>query len=137
MKTISLEEFNRMPHNEQIAVHDEMKKAMGINGILDAWNISRSKYYYMMKKLNPETTGSEKQAEPKQKKQQKRMPARGKQNIVKETRAALKRDAADKVAFSVSIEGSQQAVSKILESVADMNMAPDANFVVNVSIQQI
>ena len=52
MDMISLEEFNQLPHKEQVTVHREMKNSLGINGILEAWDLSRNKYYYMVKKRN-------------------------------------------------------------------------------------
>jgi hypothetical protein len=51
MTSISLEQFKELPRKKQIAIHEEMKNTMGVEGILKQWNLSRSKYYYMLRKL--------------------------------------------------------------------------------------
>ena len=51
MNAVSLEKFRELPREQQIAIHEEMKKSIGIEGILKKWDLSRSKYYYLLKKL--------------------------------------------------------------------------------------
>lgn len=139
MKHVSWEEFNSLPHDKQREVLEEMKKTIGINGILEAWNLTRSKYYYMMKKLNLNEDTGDKPTEPKMEKKHKRSSAKHKEQHTTEGKSRTSRaeDKTEKVAFSLSVEGSQKTVSKVLESVADMYITPEASYIVNVSVQQV
>lgn len=135
MDIMSLDEFNQMPHKEQVAIHREMKNTLGINGIMEAWDLSRNKYYYMVKKRNlnednkkkskstkktaPVIT-AEKQTEPK----------------VKKTMRKVVSAENEKISFDISIQGSTKVVTTILESITE-NYNSDTVFQVNMSVRQI
>lgn len=139
MNTISLEEFNQLPHKEQIAVHQEMKNNMGIAGILEAWNLSRNKYYYMVKKRN---LNEDNQKKPKQTKKSTQLSTvdqvrpTSDQDVKKTIRRSLDTLKGDKVSLDITIQGSTQVVSTVLESITDMYNSPDTVFQVNMSVRQ-
>lgn len=140
MDTISLEEFNQLPHKEQIAVHQEMKNNLGIAGILEAWNLSRNKYYYMVKKrnLNEDKPKKVKQT-PKSRQSSaadQAAPASD-QDVKKTIRKSMNTMKGDKVSFDITIQGSTKVVSTVLESITDMYNSPDTVFEVNMSVRQI
>jgi hypothetical protein len=52
MAAVSLEKFQKMEPSEKLSVLEQMKKDMGVDGILKQWKISRSKYYKIKNGLN-------------------------------------------------------------------------------------
>lgn len=134
MDMISLEEFNQLPHKEQVAVHREMKNSLGINGILEAWDLSRNKYYYMVKKRNLNEDNKK-----KSKTSKKAAPVKAETDAepkVKKTIRKMVSSGDEKVAFDISIQGSTKVVTTILESITDTYNS-DTVFQVNMSVRQI
>lgn len=50
--TISLSDFNQLPAKEKKEVLQDLKKNLGVSGIVQAWEISRSKVYSMLKEFD-------------------------------------------------------------------------------------
>lgn len=50
--TISLSEFNQLTAKEKKEVLQDLKKNLGVSGIVKAWEISRSKVYSMLKEFD-------------------------------------------------------------------------------------
>ncbi|MEN6324723.1 MAG: hypothetical protein ABFD18_00730 [Syntrophomonas sp.] len=50
--TISLSEFNQLTAKEKKEVLQDLKKNLGVSGIVKAWEISRSKAYSMFKEFD-------------------------------------------------------------------------------------
>ncbi|MDD3269699.1 MAG: hypothetical protein PHX14_10285 [Syntrophomonadaceae bacterium] len=50
--TISLSEFNSLPEKDKKEVLQELKKDLGVSGMVKAWEISRSKVYSMLKEFD-------------------------------------------------------------------------------------
>lgn len=49
---VSLAEFETMPEKDRKKALREMKSAIGVNGITEAWGISRSRVYNLLHELN-------------------------------------------------------------------------------------
>ncbi|MGI6435896.1 MAG: hypothetical protein ACOX0F_11140 [Syntrophomonadaceae bacterium] len=140
MNTISLEEFNQLPHKEQVAVHQEMKNNLGIAGILEAWNLSRNKYYYMVKKRNLNEDKPKKSRQTKKGAQPSavdQITPSSEQEVKKTVRKSMNTMKGDKVSFDITIQGSTKVVSTVLESITDMYNTPDTVFEVSMSVRQI
>jgi hypothetical protein len=134
MDMMSLEEFNQLPHKEQVVVHREMKNALGINGILEAWDLSRNKYYYMVKKRN---LNEENQKKGKALKKTAPVAAEADaEQKVKKTVRKMVSTGNEKIGFDISIQGSTKVVTTILESITDTYNS-DTVFQVNMSVRQI
>ena len=138
MDIISLEEFNQLPHKEQLAVHLEMKHKLGVKGILEAWNLSRNKYYYMVKKRNLNDDRSKKAKKPKQNAP---APDPGQMIAEQDVKTAIHekfdRGPGEKISFDITIQGSTQVVSTVLESITEIYNTPDTVFEVNMSVKQL
>jgi hypothetical protein len=50
--TISLTDFNKLSEKEKKKALESFKKEVGVGGIVQAWDISRSKVYSMLRKYN-------------------------------------------------------------------------------------
>lgn len=50
--TITLSEFNQLPAKEKKAVLQDLKRNLGVSGIVKVWDISRSKAYSMLKEFD-------------------------------------------------------------------------------------
>lgn len=50
--TITLSEFNQLPAKEKKAVLQDLKRNLGVSGIVKVWEISRSKAYSMLKEFD-------------------------------------------------------------------------------------
>jgi hypothetical protein len=135
MDIISLDEFNQLPHKEQAAVHREMKNALGINGILEAWGLSRNKYYYMVKKRNLNEENKKKNKTVKKTAPVMAADQDGEQKVKKTVRKVVNTEN-EKVSFDISIQGSTKVVATILESITDTYNS-DTVFQVNMSVRQI
>lgn len=135
MDLMSLEEFNQLPHKEQVAIHREMKNTLGINGIMEAWDLSRNKYYYMVKKRNLNEDNKKKS---KSTKKTAPLIAAEKQteSKVKKTMRKVVSAENEKISFDISIQGSTKVVTTILESITDTYNS-DTVFQVNMSVRQI
>jgi len=136
MEIISLDEFNQLPHKEQVAVHREMKNTLGINGILEAWNLSRNKYYYMVKKRNLNEDNKKKNKTSKKPVSVAAENQNGPEKIKKSAGKVVVNTDDDKVAFDISIQGSTKVISSILESLTETYNS-DRVFQVNMSVRQI
>ncbi len=146
MTAVSLEKFNSLPRDQQLDIHKEMKKSMGINGILKKWNLTRSKYYYLVKKLklndnnHPEpeniTKGnSEAAAAPNRMATDNVAPLE-----IEETPISLAYETyetREKMSFSLSIQESPQVVNAILKSLEDMLHTSNSNYNVNITIREV
>lgn len=136
MDTITLEEFNQLPHKEQVAIHGEMKNKIGVSGILEAWNLSRNKYYYMVKKRNlneDKPKRSKKDSKPLAVDQTYDSTQKAKKTI----RQSIENAEGEKVSFDITIQGSTEVVSTILESITEIYNSPNTVFEVNMSVRQI
>ena len=136
MEIISLDEFNQLPHKEQVAVHREMKNTLGINGNLEAWNLSRNKYYYMVKKRNLNEDNKKKNKTSKKPVSVAAENQNGPEKIKKSAGKVVVNTDDDKVAFDISIQGSTKVISSILESLTETYNS-DRVFQVNMSVRQI
>ncbi len=59
MAAVSLEKFQKLAPEEKFSVLEQMKKDMGVDGILKQWKISRSKYYKIRNELNPSSVSAD------------------------------------------------------------------------------
>jgi|LSQX01.3.fsa_nt_gb hypothetical protein len=135
MDIISLDEFNQLPHKDQVAVHRELKNTIGINGILEAWNLSRNKYYYMVKKRNLNEDNKKKNRPPKKTVAAAAGDQNGQQKVEQSKTKQINPDN-EKIAFDISIQGSTKVISSILESITE-TYDSDRVFQVNMSVRQI
>lgn len=140
MTTVSLEQFKDLSREEQITIHEEMKKNMGVDGILKHWNLSRSKYYYMLRKLklntdNPEQNESKTKSKPS-----------GSRKGTRDYKAPLDLEqppapmfnsSEDKMLVSVSIQESPQVVNAILKSVEELLHTSNSNYSFNLTIREL
>jgi hypothetical protein len=133
MNAVSLEQFNNLPKEQQIAVHEKMKENLGVTGILGAWGISRSKYYYLLKKLNQYNQLNNAIEKPSS-------PAGKIKNI---SSAASKRKLTalsaetEKMSFSLSIQGPSKIVGKIMHSIEEMYNEPESSLLVSFTVQEL
>ena len=135
MDIISLDEFNQLPHKDQVAVRRELKNTIGINGILEAWNLSRNKYYYMVKKRNLNEDNKKKNRPPKKTVAAAAGDQNGQQKVEQSKTKQINPDN-EKIAFDISIQGSTKVISSILESITE-TYDSDRVFQVNMSVRQI
>lgn len=54
---ISMSEFTKLSEKEQHNTLNDLKQTIGVNGIVEAWGISRSKVYSMLLEYNIPTNG--------------------------------------------------------------------------------
>lgn len=141
MISVSLEQFKDLPREKQIAIHEEMKNSMGVEGILKEWNLSRSKYYYLLRKLKLNQDNQE-QTENKIKPEKSRS-----RKTVSEYRAPLDLEptpapmfnssSQEKMLFSVSVQESPQVVNAILKSVEELLHTSNSNYSFNLTIREL
>ena len=134
MDIISLDEFNQLPHKDQVAVHRELKNTIGINGILEAWNLSRNKYYYMVKR-EISTRTIKRKTDPQKNGGGCCRDQNGQQKVEQSKTKQINPDN-EKIAFDISIQGSTKVISSILESITE-TYDSDRVFQVNMSVRQI
>ncbi|MGI6422434.1 MAG: hypothetical protein ACOX0N_09595 [Syntrophomonadaceae bacterium] len=141
MTSISLEQFKELPRKKQIAIHEEMKNTMGVEGILKQWNLSRSKYYYMLRKLklNQDNQGQNENKQ-KQEKSSELKPAsdyRTPLDFEAEPLTMFNSSSQEKMLFSVSIQESPQVVNSILKSVEELLHASNSNYSFQLTIREL
>ena len=140
MTSISLNSSRNYPE-KQIAIHEEMKNTMGVEGILKQWNLSRSKYYYMLRKLklNQDNQGQNENKQ-KQEKSSELKPAsdyRTPLDFEAEPLTMFNSSSQEKMLFSVSIQESPQVVNSILKSVEELLHASNSNYSFQLTIREL
>ncbi len=140
MTAVSLEKFKDLPREQQVAIHEEMKNTMGIEGILKKWDLTRSKYYYLVRKLK---LNDNKNAEniPQEKSESKAPPNSTTPDdiaplAIEETRIP-RSESREKMSFSLSIQESPEVVNVILKSLEDMLHTSNSHFNVNINIREV
>lgn len=139
MNAVSLEKFRELPREQQVAIHEEMKKSIGIEGILNKWDLSRSKYYYLLKKLKlnenkqPENGHQEFEASP--------TPNKPKPNNLsaldfEESPTPMAIDTKERMPYSLSVQGSSKLVSAMMKSLEDIISTSDSNYSVNITVKE-
>ncbi len=143
MTAVSLDKFNSLPRDQQLAIHEEMKKSMGISGILKKWNLTRSKYYYLVKKLK---LNENNHSEPKNITKEKSDVYTAASSTAKASldfeetpvsQAQATNAIQEKMSFSLSIQESPQVLNAMLKSLEDMIHTSNSNFSVNITIKEI
>ena len=137
MTSISLEQFKELPRKKQIAIHEEMKNTMGVEGILKQWNLSRSKYYYMLRKLKLNHDTSEQNENTKTRDESTSAKLASVYKAPLDLEAPMFNSSQDKMLFSVSVQESPQVVNAILKSVEELLHTSYSNYSFYLTIREL
>ena len=128
MAAVSLEKFEKLAPEDKFSVLEQMKKEMGVDGILKQWKISRSKYYKLRNGLNVSADSSDSPFD-----------AEGKTN----TEDILSYDLENislpeqKFSFTMNMVGSLDPLTSTLELLNQSQLISSANMRISVHIQEI
>ena len=134
MSAMSLDKFKDLPRDQQVAIHEEMKQNMGIEGILKMWDLTRSKYYYMVRKLKL-NQNTEEQPQEKSETAQNQTSKISSLDF-EESPIPLSQDATEQTPYSLSIQGSPVLVGAMMKSLEDMIRTSNSNYSVNITIKE-
>ncbi len=134
MTAMSLDKFKDLPRDQQVAIHEEMKQNMGIEGILKMWDLTRSKYYYMVRKLKL-NQNTEDQPQGKSEVTQNQTSKISSLDF-EESPIPLSQDATEQTPYSLSIQGSPVLVGAMMKSLQDMIRTSNSNYSVNITIKE-
>lgn len=134
MTAMSLDKFKDLPRDQQVAIHEEMKQNMGIEGILKMWDLTRSKYYYMVRKLKL-NQNTEEQPQEKSETAQNQTSKISSLDF-EESPIPLSQDATEHTPYSLSIQGSPVLVGAMMKSLEDMIRTSNSNYSVNITIKE-
>lgn len=134
MTAMSLDKFKDLPRDQQVAIHEEMKQNMGIEGILKMWDLTRSKYYYMVRKLKL-NQNTEDQPQGKSEATQNQTSKISSLDF-EESPIPLSQDATEQTPYSLSIQGSPVLVGAMMKSLQDMIRTSNSNYSVNITIKE-
>lgn len=128
MAAVSLEKFEKLAPEDKFSVLEQMKKEMGVDGILKQWKISRSKYYKLRNGLNVSAVSSDSPFD-----------AEGNTN----TEDILSYDLENislpeqKFSFTMNMVGSLDPLTSTLELLSQSQLISSANMRISVHIQEI
>ncbi len=127
MAAVSLEKFEKMEPSEKFAVLEQMKKDMGVDGILKQWKISRSKYYNIRNGLNASLALVDSSSDTAM--------DINHQNILVDDPDNLERE--HKFTFTMNMVGSLAPLTSTLELLHQSQLLSSANMRISVHIQEI
>ncbi|MEQ8174489.1 MAG: hypothetical protein ABRQ26_05395 [Syntrophomonadaceae bacterium] len=142
---VSLAEFETMPEKDRKKVLREMKSEIGVNGITEAWGISRSRVYNLLHELSiplePRKTrkgeNAEKSREKSENSQAKReMKVNTDRSDIPSPRLEFE---VDSPAFTLHLEtsGNIGAISEAVQLLLSSGQLSSSNLHLNLTINQI
>lgn len=127
MAAVSLEKFEKMEPSEKLSVLEQMKKDMGVDGILKQWKISRSKYYKIRNGLNASLASTDSPSDTER--------YMNTENILADDLDSLV--AEQKFSFTMNMVGSLDPLTSTLELLNQSQLISSANMRISVHIQEI
>lgn len=134
MSTVSIEKFEKLIPEEQISILEEMKKEMGVDGILKQWKISRAKFYKMKSKINEYLALSDSQGN-KEIEHSLLVPLEN-INIPVQSQNS-KAQAEQKFSFAINMVGSLSPLTSTLQLLEQSKLIPSSNMQISVQIEEI
>jgi predicted DNA-binding protein YlxM (UPF0122 family) len=137
MSQISLKQFEMLDPEKQKSILSQMKKELGVNGILEQWNISRSKYYSILKKIKTSSSSIEGKSEVSGN-------AEGDNKIFanSEDASIIAQNKQPKTGqkFSISINnvlGTKETLTSTLQYLSQFQISPSSNMRISIQIEEI
>ncbi|KUG04002.1 hypothetical protein ASZ90_018591 [hydrocarbon metagenome] len=139
MTAVTLEKFKDLPREQQVAIHEEMKNTIGVDGILKKWGLTRSKYYYMVRKLklNDQKQDENVRNEKSESSAVTSVTTDGIAPLAVEETRIPRLENREKMSFSLTIQESPEVVNVILKSLEDMLHTSNSDFNVNINIREV
>lgn len=128
MTAVSLEKFQKLVPEEKLSVLEQMKKDMGVDGILKQWKISRSKYYKIRNQLNESLASEGNTPEEGTYENTENIFANDLENINLPEQ---------KFSFTMNMVGSLDPLTSTLELLNQSQLIASANMRISVHIQEI
>ena len=126
MAAVSLEKFAKMEPSEKLSVLEQMKKDMGVDGILKQWKISRSKYYKIRNGLNASLASADSPSDTER--------YINTENILTDDLDFVPEQ---KFSFTMNMVGSLEPLTSTLELLNQSQLISSANMRISVHIQEI
>lgn len=142
---VSLAEFETMPEKDRKKVLRGMKSEIGVNGITEAWGISRSRVYNMLHELNiplePRKTGKSDSASKRGKKSEKSeiggdMKEKTAHPEIPNPRLEFETDSPP-FALHLETSGKVEAISEAVQLLLSSDKLSSSNLHLNLTINQI
>ena len=138
MSTVSLEKFETLIPDKQISVLEEMKREMGVDGILKQWKISRAKFYKMKSKINESLASSDGSDKILNQKEIEHSMLDPLENIdIPVQSQQSKTQTEQKFSFAINMVGSLSPLTSTLQLLEQSNLIPSSNMQISVQIEEI
>lgn len=128
MAAVSLEKFQKLAPEEKFSVLEQMKKDMGVDGILKQWKISRAKYYKIRNGLNVSAVSADSSFDTERDTNTEDILSYDLENI------SLPEQ---KFSFTMNMVGSLDPLTSTLELLNQSQLVSSANMRISVHIQEI
>lgn len=128
MAAVSLEKFQKLAPEEKFSVLEQMKKDMGVDGILKQWKISRSKYYKIRNELNTSAVSADSPYDTERDMNTEDILGYDFENIILPEQ---------KFSFTMNMVGSLDPLTSTLELLNQSQLLSSANMRISVHIQEI
>jgi len=128
MAAVSLEKFQKLAPEEKFSVLEQMKKDMGVDGILRQWKISRAKYYKIRNGLNVSAVSADSSFDTERDTNTEDILSYDLENI------SLPEQ---KFSFTMNMVGSLDPLTSTLELLNQSQLISSANMRISVHIQEI
>lgn len=132
--TLSLEDFSNLSTKEKKKTLEDMKKEMGVSGIVQAWNVSRSKVYNLLHDFDIPVTPKKRTLKPKK---PDTLQAENQENKSSGSKDNMQPDDSSKFSLYLETQGSAKFINETVQNLLTANNLNGSMLQINISVQEI
>jgi predicted DNA-binding protein YlxM (UPF0122 family) len=137
MSQVTLKQFEMLNPDEQRSILSRMKNEIGINGILEQWKISRSKYYSILKRTQKPLNREERKIKVSGDMEDSKIFSQSERVSMPVQNNPLKTDFDEKFSFSINMVGSFDLLTNTLQQLKQAQFLPSSNLHISVKIEEL
>jgi len=139
--SISLIDFSNLSPKEKKKALEEMKKEIGVSGIVQEWNVSRSKVYNLLHEFDIPVNTKKRTLKPRKPKQNPEnitaSNQSGSSEPIREVKSSLTSDDGSKFSLYLETQGSARFINETLQNILSTHNLNNSRLQINISVQEI